>query len=53
MGGGKGDVDRYVCVIIPGKVIYEIAGVTEEIAKEAFNRAAAKMPFKTKIVSRD
>lgn len=53
MGGGKGDVDRYVCVINPGKVIYEIAGVTEEIAKAAFAKAAAKMPFKTKIVSRD
>jgi large subunit ribosomal protein L16 len=53
MGGGKGDIDRYVCVIVPGKVIYEIAGVTEEIAKEAFARAAAKMPFKTKIVIRD
>lgn len=53
MGGGKGDIDRYVCVITPGKVIYEIAGVTEEVAKDALARAAAKMPFKTKIISRD
>lgn len=53
MGGGKGDVDRYVAVVRPGKILYEIAGVPEELAETAFSRAAAKLPFKTKLVSRE
>lgn len=53
MGGGKGDIDRYVAVITPGKVIYEMAGVDESLAKEALKKAGAKMPFKTKIISRE
>lgn len=52
MGGGKGDVDRFVAVVTPGRVLFEIAGVEEELIKKAFNRAAAKLPFKTKIISR-
>lgn len=50
MGGGKGDVDKYVVVIKPGRVLYEIAGVEELVAKEALRRASDKMPFKTKFL---
>ena len=51
MGGGKGDIEGFVVPIVPGKIIFEIAGVTEEIAHQALKRAGAKLPFKTKIVS--
>lgn len=53
MGGGKGDVDRYVAVVTPGAILYEVAGVDEETAHDALKRADAKMPFKAKIVSRE
>jgi large subunit ribosomal protein L16 len=53
MGGGKGDIDHYVSVIIPGRIIFEIAGVPKEAAIEAFRRAATKLPFKTKIILRE
>jgi len=53
MGGGKGDVDRYVCVVTPGRILFEVAGVDKELAMEAFKRAAAKLPFKTKVISRE
>jgi large subunit ribosomal protein L16 len=53
MGGGKGDIDKYVAVIIPGKVIYEIAGVDFSMAKAALEKASAKMPFKTKIIKKE
>lgn len=53
MGGGKGDVDRWVAVITPGKILFEVAGAAEEIVRTAFSRAAAKLPVKTKIVSRE
>ncbi|OGY12081.1 MAG: 50S ribosomal protein L16 [Candidatus Blackburnbacteria bacterium RIFCSPLOWO2_01_FULL_41_27] len=52
MGGGKGDVSKYVAVILPGRIIFELAGTSEAIAHEAFERAAAKLPFETKIVNR-
>lgn len=52
MGKGKGDVEKWVAVVLPGKIIFEIAGVSEELAKEALRRAAYKLPFKSKIVSR-
>src|SRR3989344_2047595 len=42
MGGGKGEIDRYVSVIIPGRIIYEVAGVEVSLAKSAFLKAAAK-----------
>ncbi len=51
MGGGKGDIDGFVVPIVPGKIIFEIAGVSEEIAHQALKRAGAKLPFKTKVVS--
>lgn len=53
MGGGKGDVDRYVCVITPGRVIFEVAGVSEALVFKALEKAAAKLPFKTKVISRE
>lgn len=53
MGSGKGDLDRYVAVITPGKIIYEVAGISEELARSAFAKAGAKMPFKTRVVSRE
>ena len=53
MGGGKGDIDRYVCVIVPGRLIYEVAGADEALIREAFRKASAKLPFKTKIVTKE
>ena len=52
MGGGKGGVSHYVFPIKPGKIIFEIEGVKEEVAKEAFKVAADKLPIKTKFISR-
>ncbi len=51
MGGGKGKVDHFVMVIRPGRVIFEIDGVAEDLAREALRRASHKLPFKTKIIS--
>lgn len=53
MGKGKGPVEGYVAVVKPGKIIYEISGVSEEVAREALRLAASKLPFKCKIVSRE
>lgn len=53
MGSGKGEVDRYVVVIKPGRIILEIAGVPQEVAVDALNKAAAKLPFKTKLIFKD
>jgi len=52
MGKGKGNVEYWVARIQPGKVLYEIEGVSEEVAREAFRRAAAKLPVQTQFVSR-
>ena len=52
MGKGKGSPDSWVCVIKPGVVLYEMEGVTEEIAREAFRLAAHKLPISTKFISR-
>ena len=51
-GKGKGNVEYWVAVVQPGKMLYEMEGVTEEIAREAFRLASAKLPFKTQFVSR-
>ena len=53
MGKGKGSVEGWVAVVKPGRIIYEISGVPEEVAREALRLAASKMPFKCKIVSRE
>ncbi|MCL2830823.1 MAG: 50S ribosomal protein L16 [Betaproteobacteria bacterium] len=52
MGNGKGGVEYYVSEIQPGKILYEMDGVSEELAREAFALAAAKLPFATTFVSR-
>lgn len=52
MGGGKGGVDHYVFPIKPGRVIFELDGIKEEIAREAFRKATDKLPIRTKFVSR-
>ena len=52
MGKGKGSPDSWVCVIKPGRVLYEMEGVTEEVAREAFRLAAHKLPIATKFISR-
>ena len=52
MGSGKGNVEYWVAPIKPGFVLYEMDGVTEETAREAFRLAAAKLPFRTMFVSR-
>jgi len=51
-GGGKGDVDHYVAVVKPGRVMMEIGGVDESIAMESLRLAAQKFPMKTRIVKR-
>ena len=53
MGGGKGGVDHYVYPIKPGRIIFELDGIKEEIAKEALEGAANKLPIKTKFVKRE
>ncbi len=52
MGSGKGAPDHWVAVVKPGRVLYEIQGVDQELAREAFRLAAQKLPIKTKFVSR-
>jgi large subunit ribosomal protein L16 len=52
MGNGKGNPEYYVAEIQPGKMLYEMDGVTEELAREAFRLAAAKLPLKTSFIVR-
>ncbi|MBO6571668.1 MAG: 50S ribosomal protein L16 [Balneola sp.] len=52
MGKGKGALDHWVAVVKPGRILFEIAGVTEERAREAMRRASHKLPIKTKFVVR-
>ena len=52
MGKGKGALDHYVAVIKPGRIMFEVDGVTEDVAKEAFRLAAQKLPVQTKVVAR-
>lgn len=53
MGSGKAATDHYSAVIKPGKILFEIAGVTEEMARAAFKRASDKLPLKTRFVKLD
>jgi len=52
MGKGKGNPEYWVAVVKPGRILFELEGVTPEIAKEAFDLAAHKLPIKTRMVSR-
>jgi large subunit ribosomal protein L16 len=52
MGGGKGDIQEYVATVRPGRIIFEMGGVSKEMAHEALRLASHKLPVKTKIISR-
>ncbi len=53
MGKGKGDLQGYCFNVRPGRILFEVDGVSEEVAKEALRKAGAKLPMKTKMVRRD
>jgi large subunit ribosomal protein L16 len=53
MGSGKGSPEHWVAVVKPGRVMFELAGVPEQLAKEALRLAGSKLPIKTKFVSRE
>ncbi len=53
MGSGKGNPEFWVAVVKPGRVMFELAGVTEELAREALGKAGHKLPIKTRIIARD
>jgi large subunit ribosomal protein L16 len=53
MGSGKGNPEGWVAVIKPGRVMFEIAGIPEDLANEAMRLAGSKLPIKTKVVSRE
>ena len=52
MGSGKGDIDQYVAVVKPGMILFEIGGVTEDVAKAALTKAGHKLSIKHKMVSK-
>jgi len=52
MGGGKGDIENYVAPVKPGRIMFEMAGVTAEVAKEALRLAGHKLPVKTRIIGK-
>ncbi|MGE0142887.1 MAG: 50S ribosomal protein L16 [Planctomycetota bacterium] len=52
LGTGKGDIEYWTAVIKPGTVLFELGGVTEEVAKKAFSRVAHKLPVKVRMISR-
>ena len=52
MGGGKGSVDHYVVPIKPGRILFEMDGVSKDLAEEAMRRASYKMPVKTKFITK-
>ncbi len=53
MGKGKGNPEYWVAVVSPGRILYEVSGVSEEIAKEAFKLASRKLSIATKFVTRE
>ncbi|QQE78525.1 50S ribosomal protein L16 [Alicyclobacillus sp. SO9] len=53
MGSGKGSPEKWVAVVKPGRVLFELAGVSEEVAREAMRLAAHKLPIKTKFILRE
>ena len=52
MGSGKGDVHEYVAVVKPGRIMFEMGGISEEVAREAMRLASHKLPVKTKFVTK-
>ncbi|MDF1497805.1 MAG: 50S ribosomal protein L16 [Patescibacteria group bacterium] len=53
MGSGKGNLDHYAAVVKPGRIIFEMDGIAEDIAKEAMRRASHKLPVKTKFIIKE
>jgi large subunit ribosomal protein L16 len=53
MGKGKGNPEYWVAVVKPGRILYEVSGISEDIAKEAFKRASQKLPVAVKFVKRE
>ncbi len=53
MGGGKGNPEERVCPVKPGRVLYELAGVPEGVAREAFRLAAHKLPLRCRFIDRN
>lgn len=53
LGGGKGEIDRHVAVVMPGRVLFELAGVSKENAIQALVMAGSKLPVKTKVISKE
>ncbi len=53
MGSGKGNPEYWVAVVKPGRILFEIAGVPEEVAREAMRLASSKLPIKTKFIKRE
>lgn len=52
LGKGKGDIQGYVAPVLPGRIIFEVDGATDALAREALRKAGTKLPVKTKVVSR-
>lgn len=52
MGGGKGSVDHYAFAVKPGRILFEVDGLNEQVAREALEKAGAKLPVKTTVVKR-
>jgi large subunit ribosomal protein L16 len=52
MGSGKGSVDHWVAVVKPGRILFEVSGVTEEIARAALGQAGYKLPMKTQVIAK-
>ena len=52
MGKGKGEVEYWCAVIKPGTVMFELGGIPQELARQAFTRAAHKLPFKVRLITR-
>lgn len=53
MGSGKGDVSDYVAVVKPGRIMFEMAGVTRDVAREAMRLASVKLPIRTKFIVKE
>ena len=53
MGGGKGEIEGYVCVVRPGRILFELGGLSEVEAREAFRKASHKIPMRTSVVARN
>lgn len=53
MGGGKGEVNHWVAVVVPGRIMFEVGGIDKEPAHEALRKAGAKLPFKTRIIDKE